>query len=312
MFVQAGGMKIPQLPALLLAFAGTIQIMTAQTNNEMPDTVAPGATLQKLSNDFKFTEGPSCDAQGNVYFTDQPNNRIMKWSTDGKLSVFLEPSGHANGMNFDAKGNLIACADEKTALWSITPDGGHTILVDSYDGKKLNGPNDVWVMPDGSMYITDPYYHRDWWDYQQRPQDSEEVYYLAPGGKELKRVTTDLHKPNGIAATPDGKILYVSDIGAGQTWAYDPQPDGTLANKRLICSLGSDGMTIDNEGNLYLTGRGVTVFDAKGKKLGHIAVREPWTANVCFGGKDKQTLFITASTALYSIQMRVKGGWQAK
>ncbi len=305
-------MKIPQLFALPLVLAGTILPLAAQMTNTMPDTVVPGAMLVKLANEFKFTEGPSCDAQGNVFFVDQPNNRIMEWSVDGKLSTFLQPSGHANGENFEAKGNLISCADEFTALWSITPDGKHTVLVDSYDGKKLNGPNDVWVMPDGSMYITDPFYRRTWWNYTERPQDSEEVYYLAPGGKELKRVTTDLRKPNGIAATPDGKILYVSDIGAGRTWAYDPQPDGTLANKRLFCTLGSDGMTIDNEGNLYLTGRGVTVYDKTGKRLGRIPVPEPWTGNVCFGGKDKQTLFMTASTALYSIQMRVKGAWQAK
>jgi gluconolactonase len=306
------GMRIPHRLLLLLTLTGLTLPLAGQTNNGMPDTVAPGAQLVKLANEFKFTEGPSCDQDGNVFFVDQPNNRIMKWSTDGKLTTFLQPSGHANGENFDGKGNLISCCDEKTALWSIAPDGTHTLLVDSYDGKKLNGPNDVWVMPDGSMYITDPFYRRDWWDYTQRPQDSEEVYYLPPGGKELKRVTTDLNKPNGIAAAPDGKILYVSDIGAGKTWAYDPQPDGTLANKRLFCSLGSDGMTIDNEGNLYLTGRGVTVFDKTGKRLGRIPVQEPWTANVCFGGKDKQTLFITASTAFYSIQMRVKGAWQAK
>jgi gluconolactonase len=305
-------MKIPHWLALPFLSIAIILPLAAQTTNEMPDTVAPGATLVKLADEFLFTEGPSCDAQGNVFFTDQPNNRIMEWSTDGKLSVFMQPSGRANGMNFDAKGNLISCSDEKTALWSIRPDGQHTLLVDSYQGKGLNGPNDVWVMPDGSMYITDPFYARPWWDYKVRPQDSEEVYYLGPGQKELKRVTTDLTKPNGITATPDGKILYVSDIAAGKTWAYDPQPDGTLANKRLICSLGSDGMTIDDEGNLYLTGRGVTVFDKTGKRLGRIQVHEPWTANVCFGGKDKKTLFITASKCFYSIQMRVKGAWQSK
>ena len=176
-------MKIAEIIALLFVLGGTVQMLTAQTTNDLPDTVTPGATLVQLSKDFKFTEGPSCDAQGNVYFTDQPNDRIMKWSTDGKLSTFLQPAGHANGMNFDAKGNLIACCDGKTALWRITPDGQHTILVDSYHGKPLDGPNDVWVMPDGSMYITDPFYGRPWWDYHQPPQDSEEVYYLAPGQK---------------------------------------------------------------------------------------------------------------------------------
>ena len=120
-------------------------------------------------------------------------------------------------------------------------------------------------------------------------------------------MTADLQQPNGIVGTPDGKTLYVSDIKAGKTYAYDIQPDGKLENKRLFCSLGSDGMTIDAEGNVYLTGRGVTVFDKTGKKIEHIDVPESWTANVCFGGRDMKTLFITASKGLYAIQMQVKG-----
>lgn len=298
----------------MLLAAGTILPVMGQTNNNsMPNTVADGAQVQKLSGEFKFTEGPSCDKDGNVYFTDQPNNRIMKWSTDGKLTTFLENAGHANGMNFDKDGNLLACADEKTELWSITPDGKHTVLAHEYNGKPLNGPNDVWVLPDGGLYITDPFYGRSWWNYNQRPQDSEQVYYLAPDHKELKRVTTDLVKPNGIVGTPDGKTLYVADIQARRTFAYDTQPDGTLTNKRQICTAGSDGMTIDEESNLYLTsgGGGVLVFDKTGQRLGRIPVPEV-TANVCFGGKDKKTLFIMARTGLYSIAMRVKGMNQSK
>jgi len=125
-------------------------------------------------------------------------------------------------------------------------------------------------------------------------------------------VTDDLKKPNGITGTPDGKTLFVSDIGAGQTWRYEIQPDGSLANKTLFCKMGSDGMTIDADGNLYLTGRGVTVFDKTGRQIDHVNVPEPWTANVCFGGKDHTTLFITASKSLYSIQLRVKGANAAK
>jgi len=157
-----------------------------------------------LAGGFIFTEGPAADAQGNVFFTDQPNDRIMKWSTDGTISEFLKPAGRANGMNFDAKGNLIACCDEKTELWSIAPDGTHTVLCHEFDGKPLDGPNDVWVMPNGGIYLTDPFYGRSWWNYRQRPQDSEQVYYLGPDHKELKRVTTALTKPNGIVGSPAG------------------------------------------------------------------------------------------------------------
>jgi sialate O-acetylesterase len=269
--------------------------------------IAPGAKLEKLSGDFKFTEGPASDAKGNVFFTDQPNDRIMKWDADGKLSTFMQPCGRSNGLCFDAKGNLWACADEKNELWSIDADGKATVVVKDYKGKLLNGPNDVWLRPDGGLYFTDPYYQRDYWKRGPKQLDVEGVYYLAPDHKTLTRVADDLQQPNGIIGTPDGRLLYVADIKGNKTYAYDVQADGSLKNKRLFCALGSDGMTIDNEGNVYLTGRGVTVFNRDGQQVEHIAVAEPWTANVCFGGKDRQTLFITASKGLYALRTRVKG-----
>ena len=133
---------------------------SAQTSNDASAVIAPGAKLEKLAGDFQFTEGPTCDQHGNIFFTDQPNNRILKWSTDGKLSTFLEPAGRANGMFFDAHGNLIACADEKAELWSITPDGKHTVLAHEYEGKIINSSNDVWVRPDQALFFTDPFYKR--------------------------------------------------------------------------------------------------------------------------------------------------------
>ena len=138
-------------------------------------------------------------------------------------------------------------------------------------------------------------------------QDGQCVYYLSPDHKTLMRVADDLVQPNGIIGTPDGKKLYVADIGDRKTYAYDINEDGTLSNKKLLCRMGSDGMTIDNEGNIYLTGRGVTVFDKDGNRIDQIEIPERWTANVCFGGKDRHTLFITASKGLYAIRMRVKG-----
>ena len=236
----------------------------------------------------------------------------MEWSVDGKLSTFMQPSGYANGMCFDAKGNLIACADEHNALWSIAPDKKVTVLVKDYQGKYLNGPNDVWVAPNGGMFITDPFYLRKWWDHNTMALTNEEVFYLSPDRKTLTRVTDDLDKPNGITGTPDGKTLFVADIGAGQTWRYDIQSDGSLANKTLFCKMGSDGMTIDEEGDIYICGHGVTVFDKTGNQIEHIDVREPWTANVSFGGKDHKTLFITASKSFYSLQLRVKGANASK
>jgi gluconolactonase len=272
-----------------------------------PGIIAPGAKLEKLAGGFAFTEGPAANAQGNVYFTDQPNDRILRWSIEGKLSTFLQPCGRSNGLCFDGAGNLWACADLKNELWRIAPDGKATVVVREYQGKLLNGPNDVWIRPDQGLYFTDPYYKRPYWKRGPKAQDVEGVYYLTPDGKRLVRVIDDLQQPNGIIGTPDGKTLYVADIGAGRTYAYAIQPDGSLTDKRLFCKLGSDGMTIDNEGNVYLTGKGVTVFDPTGRQIESIAVDEPWTANVCFGGRDRRTLFITASGALYGLRMRVRG-----
>jgi len=270
--------------------------------------IAPGAKLEKLADGFEFTEGPACDRDGNVFFTDQPNDRILKWSIEGKLSTSMQPCGRANGLSFDHEGNLWACADEKNELWKIDPKGKTTVMIKDYQGKLLNGPNDVWIRPgDSGLYFTDPFYKRPYWKRGPKEQSCEAVYYFTPADKKLARVIDDLQQPNGIIGTPDGKTLYVADIAAKQTFLYDIKPDGSLTNKNLVCKLGSDGMTIDNQGDIYLTGNGVTVFDSKGKQIEHIPVPESWTANVCFGGKDRQTLFITASKGLYGLRMNVKG-----
>jgi gluconolactonase len=278
--------------------------------------VAPGAQLQKLAGGFAFTEGPTCDAQGNLFFTDQPNDRILEWSVDGQLSTWMKPAGRANGMMFDAQGNLLVCAEAKNELWSVAPDKTVTVLANGFQGRDFNAPNDVWAAPDGSIYFTDPFYPRTWAAKGIYRVTGEKVYRLSPDRKELRVVIGDLKKPNGITGTPDGLHLYVADIRANKTWRYDIQSDGSLANKTLFCNKGSDGMTIDAEGNLYLcaTGQtnGVSVFNSAGKLIEHIAVPEQWSANVCIGGPDHQTLFITASDSLYAIQLRVKGANAAK
>jgi len=268
--------------------------------------IAPGEKLQLLASGFAFTEGPACDRDGNIFFTDQPNDCLHEWSVDGKLSTFMKPCGRANGLCFDAQGDLWACADEKNELWRISPDKKVTVVVKDYQGKLLNGPNDVWIRPDGGLYFTDPYYHRPYWKRGEK-ELGEHVYFLAADHKTLTRVVDDMKQPNGIIGTPDGKTLYVADIGARKTWRYSVQPEGTLTDKKLFCEPGSDGMTIDDQGNVYITGQGVTVFDPSGQKIEHIEVAENWTGNICFGGKDRQTLFITASKGIYGLRMKVKG-----
>lgn len=267
--------------------------------------IAPGARIVRLAEGFSFTEGPAADHEGNVYFTDQPNNRIHIWTTDGKLKTFLHKSGRANGLYFDRQGNLLSCSDMENELWSIDKDGNHTVLITDYEGKKLNGPNDLWIHPDGGIYFTDPLYKRDYWTRNpEMQQDGQHLYYLTPDRKQVIRVDDKLVQPNGIIGTPDGKRLYVADIADRKTYVYDIKRDGSLANRKLFTAMGSDGMTIDTKGNIYLTGRGVTVFNPQGEQIDHIPVEAGWTANVCFGGKDGKTLFITASEYLYAIEIK--------
>ncbi|MHC4532388.1 MAG: SMP-30/gluconolactonase/LRE family protein [Planctomycetota bacterium] len=269
---------------------------------EKQSVVAPGAQVIKLAGGFSFTEGPASDAVGNVFFTDIPNNRIHKWSLDGKLTIFRKNSGGANGLFFDKKGNLLACEGGGRRLVSINPKGKVEVLAEEYRGKKFNSLNDLWIDPKGGIYFTDPRYGRR----DDMQQDGEHVYYLSPNRKEIKRVIDDMVRPNGVIGTPDGKILYVTDHGGSKTFRYTINQDGTLSNKKLFAPQGSDGMTIDNQGNVYLTRGGVTVYNKNGEKIEVIKVPEG-PANVCFGGKNKSTLFITARTSLYSVRMRVSG-----
>lgn len=283
--------------------------LLAITASAAPDTspiVAPGAHLEKIAGGYSFTEGPACDKRGDVYFTDQPNDRIHQWhAATGTVTLFKQGTGRANGLCFDARGNLWTCSDAHNALWRIAPDGKVTVVVVSYNGKRLNGPNDVWVRPDGGLYLTDPFYVRPYWDHTQKEQDTEGVYYLPPHSKTLTRVIGDFVQPNGLIGTPDGKRLYVADIGANKTYSYAVAPNGSLTNKHLFCLLGSDGMTLDSAGNVYLTGHGITVFNKLGTQIQQIPVPEDWTGNLCFGGAGRKTLFITASHSVYTLRMRV-------
>jgi gluconolactonase len=289
-----------------ITFISTVSLVFAREKSHI---IAQGAEVTLLAAGFYFTEGPAADKDGNVYFTDQPNNRILKWSVeDEKLSVFDEDAGRANGLCFDKKGLLLSCSDMDNEIWEFDMKGNHRVLVADFDGKKLNGPNDLWVHPDGGIYFTDPLYKRDYWTRNpEMQQDGEHVCYLSPDYKKLIKVADDLEKPNGIIGSPDGKLLYVADIKAGKTYVYEIQPDATLANKKLFAPMGSDGMTIDCDGNVYLTGKGVTIFNPNGEQIAHIPVEASWTANVCFGGKDMKILFITATEYLYSLKMNVAG-----
>src|SRR5690242_18440462 len=213
--------------------------------------VAKNAKLILIDSNFSFTEGASCDKAGNVFFTDQPNNKIWEYDVNGKLFVFLDSSHRSNGMYFDAKGNLISCADENDELISISPNKKITVLINNYNGYVLNGPNDIWINRlTGGMYITDPYYQRDYWTRQHADSGlgGEKLYFLPPHKNRLVMADSSVKKPNGIVGTPDGKYLYVADMGDWKTYRYEIQQDGSLKNKTLFLNEASDGMTLDEKG----------------------------------------------------------------
>ncbi|NQU84753.1 MAG: SMP-30/gluconolactonase/LRE family protein [Mariniphaga sp.] len=280
--------------------------VTAFSQNKKP-IIAKNATITKAGSGFAFTEGPAVAPDGRVYFTDQPNDKIHIWDEKKGVSLYLEGTGRSNGMYFNDEGKLIACADLHNQLVVFDDNKiATTIFEGLYDSKHINAPNDLWITPNGGIYFSDPYYHRGWWtEGHKEIQEVRGVYYLSPEG-EISRVIDDYKQPNGLIGTPDGKILYVADINDRKTWKYDIQEDGSLANKTFFAPNGSDGMTIDNRGNVYLTSRKVWVYSPKGELINEIEVPEG-PSNVCFGGKKRKTLFITARTSVYTIKMKVKG-----
>jgi gluconolactonase len=293
----------------------------------------PRGQLVIMEDGFSFTEGPAVDRRGNVFFTDQPNDRIWRWDARShKVTLFLEGTGRSNGMAFDRDGNLIAAADMYGELWKIYPNGKHKVLVDNHDGKLLNGPNDVWINPkNGGMYITDPMFPRPYWEAddprrqgwppthsEQSPQGKGgHVYYLPPRARQLVRVTSDELGwesdawPNGVVGTPDGKTLYVNKWAGdnkGGTWAFDIKRNGKLANMRKFTDWGGDGMSMDDRGNIYISnGLGVMGFDPDGNHILTIPTGGGATNNT-FAGRDGKTLFITGPVdKVTAIRMNVRG-----
>jgi len=266
--------------------------------------VSENAEIIKVAGDFDFTEGPTADSVGNVYFTDQPNNRIYKYCTDGKLSVFTDSSGRSNGLYIDHNQNLWACADGQNQLWKFSLDGSKEIILNPSGDVVFNGPNDVWVHQNGNLYFTDPIYQRPYWEDVHDTVGHQSVYLLK-NGKPIMLDST-LVQANGVVGNSEENLLFVADIGADKTYRYTISEKGELKNKTLFVSQGSDGMTLDSEGNLYLTGNGVDIYDRKGNFLQHLDIPEDWTANICFGGENFDQLFITASKSLYRVKTHVK------
>jgi len=290
---------------LILFICATSLALLAQ-ESQQHRLVAKGAKVTKAGGGYTFTEGPSVAPDGRVFFTDQPNNKIEIWSESGAITTFTGSGERANGTYFNQKGELVTCADLHNRLVAFSMDGQQRTLAENFEGLHLNGPNDLWIAPNGGIYFSDPYYHRNYWETGHKElQRVRGVYYLNPEGK-VTRVIEDYKQPNGLVGTPDGKTLYVSDINDKKIWKYTIANDGTLGNKTLFAPEGSDGMTIDKKGNVYLTNKSVSIYNAKGDHLTRIEVPEQ-PSNLCFGGKKKNLLFITARTSVYVLKMSVKG-----
>lgn len=262
--------------------------------------------VEELSSAFNFTEGPAVDAEGNVYFTDIPQHLILIWTVENQLDTFRINSGRANGLYFDKDKNLLVCEGEKGQITSISPAGDYKTIASEYAGKRFNQPNDLWPDPKGGVYFTDPKYGG---EEGPLPQDGMHVYYITPDHSSVIRVSDDLEKPNGVLGTPDGKTLYVTDSQAGKTYKYAIQEDGSLTDKTLFVAVGCDGMTMDKAGNVYLTTNGkqaVDIFSPTGELLSSIGVPQQ-PSNLCFGGKERNQLFITARTSIYRVELNAQG-----
>ncbi len=266
----------------------------------VPDPVWAGdLQAETVCDGFSFTEGPVVRADGSVWFTDQPNDRIIRWSAEHGCETVIQPAGRSNGLAVDAEGRLLACAEASNELVRFEADGGTTVLAVGEDSSKsgaFNGPNDLWVAPDGAIWFTDPWYRRPWHendDWRREPA----VHRRGPEGS-VQVVATDFRRPNGIVGTPDGSTLFVADIDAGVLWRYPIQGD-RLGERTSVVPLGSEGMAMTEDGKVLLTGRGVFVVDPKRNALVRTLLPdEPWCANVT---TDDESIWITARDRLLRI-----------
>ncbi len=274
------------------------------------------APVKKLATGFDWAEGPVWfgDA-GCLLFSDIPNNRILRWSPDG-LTTFRQPSNYANGHTRDRQGRLISCEHGLRRVTRTEWDGSITVIADSHAGKRLNSPNDVIVASDGAIWFTDPHYGIGT-DYEGFKADQEQpchVYRVDPSGR-IEAVITDMNCPNGLAFSPDEKRLYVADTG--RMFTSDAQHirvfdlvDGRPKNGRIFHTISpgcSDGIRVDTDGNLWSSaGDGVHCLSPEGILIGKILIPEI-VSNICFGGRAKHQLFITATTSLYSVILNRRG-----
>ena len=305
-------LKVSTFFIVLIILIGSIGWAEDQTS-----IVEPGAKVTKLAGGMGFTEGPVwLPKEKKLVFSDIPNSKLMQWSEEQGLSVYRQ-SEKANGNILDLEGRIISCQHDGRNVIRIEPDGSTTVLADTFEGKRFNSPNDAAVRSDGTLWFTDP----PWGLEGPGEIPGHWVYKLDPADGKLEAIIKDLAMPNGIVFSPDETRLYVADTGGDKrnpdekthdltpgVHCYEVKTDGSLGKKIFRTDKGSDGMTVDVRGNVYTTqfDNRVLVIDADGEEIAEIAMPEG-PANVCFGGEDYKTLFITAETSLYSVRVKYPG-----
>lgn len=279
------------------------------------DLVDSEAVVEQLTTGCQFTEGPLWHYIGRyLLFSDIPANKMRQWNSESGMTVFREPSGKSNGLTYDKGGHLIACEHANRRVSRTTADGDVITIASHYQGKRLNSPNDVVVKSDGSIYFTDPPYGLSsaFGAESEKELDFQGVYRLSPDGETLTLLVDDFDKPNGICFSPDESILYINDTQRMHVRSFDVQLDGTIANDRVFAEEKGengkpDGMKVDVQGNVYVTGpNGIWIFAPDGTHLGIIIIPER-CANLAWGGDFWKSLFITASTSVYRIKCKVEG-----
>lgn len=292
-----------KLASILIASIATFSASAADVSS----VVASGANFQPIKGEYRFTEGGTTDAEGNVYFSDIPESLVYRWqAADGSVQVFNDKLNRPNGLSFSPRGDLVVCESGARRITTVLPDGTIRDSANALDGRRFNSPNDLWIDSLGGVFFTDPRYGKNREDMEL---GGEFVFYFRPGLPRAAIVDSKLVRPNGITGTPDGKTLYVADPGDNKTYAYNIADNRSLNQRRLFVEKGSDGMTIDERGNIYLTADdSVWVYTAKGELVSRLPLPDgARPTNVCFGGADRSTLFVTARKQAFTLAMRVKG-----